>query len=401
MSSAPTATDRSRRKDARSPRSASASGTPGARPARFRAERLRRSELLQVSTSFKVLDDFEPQALGLTYWFDPPDTGGPFRVQVRFSGRRLNASGEARKRDAFDVVDTVSEVLPGSGPVAVTKRIADLTAGNWQVTASAQCADQSQPRRPAVKLPKATATGSTGYAPVVRVRAPGAVLGVWPALVVTGVVIALVLQFLLARNAALAAGRLLLVSTLGALVGLAGAKVYYAVEHRGRKQTGLLTTGMCIQGFVIGITATLLAGTAVAGLRVGAVLDVTAPGLLVAMGIGRIGCFFAGCCAGRPTRSRWGLWSSDRRLGLRRIPTQLVESAAAFTIGAVALLIAAAGTGDEGGALFVAALAAYVLVRQLLFPLRSLGRNTRHGRAVTMLLAGATLLGAGAAMLLG
>ena len=35
---------------------------------------------------------------------------------------------------------------------------------------------------------------------------------------------------------------------------------------------------------------------------------VTAPGLLVAMAVGRVGCFFAGCCGGPPTASRWGVW---------------------------------------------------------------------------------------------
>lgn len=56
---------------------------------------------------------------------------------LRPPGRR------ARKGDAFDVVETVSDVLPGSGSVAVTKRISNLAAGSWQVTSSAQCADLS------------------------------------------------------------------------------------------------------------------------------------------------------------------------------------------------------------------------------------------------------------------
>ncbi len=36
----------------------------------------------------------------------------------------------------------------------------------------------------------------------------------------------------------------------------------------------------------------------------------------------RLGCFFTGCCAGRPTLSRFGIRSSDRRVVARRIPTR-------------------------------------------------------------------------------
>jgi prolipoprotein diacylglyceryltransferase len=65
----------------------------------------------------------------------------------------------------------------------------------------------------------------------------------------------------------------------------------------------------------------------------GVFLDVTAPGLLFAMAVGRVGCFFAGCCGGPPTASCWGVWSSDQHVGARRIPTQLLESVLAFSLG--------------------------------------------------------------------
>jgi phosphatidylglycerol:prolipoprotein diacylglycerol transferase len=94
---------------------------------------------------------------------------------------------------------------------------------------------------------------------------------------------------------------------------------------------------MCIQGFGLGAIGTLVIGAWATGMPAGPLLDVTAPGLLVGMTIGRFGCFFGGCCAGRPTASRWGLWSSDRRLGVRRVPTQLLESTVALVVGLAAL----------------------------------------------------------------
>jgi len=227
------------------------------------------------------------------------------------------------------------------------------------------------------------------FAPVVRVRAPGARLGVWPALVGLGAAVGLTVQALLAAHAHLPVTRLLLVSLVACLVGLVGAKLYYLTGHylRGRRPS-LLTAGMCIQGFVLGAIAALVVGARAAGVPVGALLDVTAPGLLFGMTIGRFGCFLGGCCAGRPTASQWGMWSSDRRLGMRRVPTQLLEAAVALLVGLAALLAVWATTPQPAGVVFIGAIAAYTLGRQLLFPLRATPRHTAHGRTLTMALAG-------------
>jgi phosphatidylglycerol---prolipoprotein diacylglyceryl transferase len=125
---------------------------------------------------------------------------------------------------------------------------------------------------------------------------------------------------------------------------------------------------------------------------IGPLLDVTAPSLLFGMTIGRLGCFFGGCCAGRPTASRWGLWSSDRRLGVRRVPTQLVEAALALVVGLVALLVVLRGAAKPAGGVFVGAIAAYTLGRQVLFPMRDLPRNTSHGRMLTIVVAALVVL---------
>lgn len=65
--------------------------------------------------------------------------------------------------------------------------------------------------------------------------------------------------------------------------------------------------------------------------------------LMLGIAVGRTGCFWAGCCVGRPTDSRWGTWSSDRCLGIRRIPTQFLDALQAFAIAwaAVAVVLAA------------------------------------------------------------
>lgn len=346
----------------------------------------RATRRLQV-TSFgcDALKDAEPQALGITYWFETPPDGKPYRVSISFTGRRIGVKGKPGRRDTFTVTEDIDGVIPGSGPMAVTTRVHDVAPGEWHVTATGQTKERAAGHLPG-KLPRASSSGTTAFPPVIKVRAPGAGLGVWPALVTVGVGVALTLMSVLARRAHLPTTRILLVSLVASMVGLVGAKAYYIVEHRtalGR----VSTAGLCIQGFVLGAVGTLVAGAALVDIPVGRLLDVAVPGLLLAMAIGRLGCFFGGCCAGRPTGSRWGLWSSDRHLGVRRIPTQLLEAAMAAAIGLVALLIVWSGGSKPSGMVFVAAISAYTLGRQLLFPLRDLPRHTAHCRKLTMVAA--------------
>lgn len=126
-----------------------------------------------------------------------------------------------------------------------------------------------------------------------------------------------------------------------------------------------------MDGFLAVALAAGIATYLAFGLPVGSVLDATAPGLFFAVAIGRVGCFLTGCCAGRCTSSRWGVWSSDRRIGARRIPAQLVESAAGLVIGVAAAGLVLAGVPSMEGVVFGAAFGAYLLVRQLLLRLRA------------------------------
>ena len=383
---------------AKSPTSRASTSTGARSQTRWAAQSGRRNRALEVTGfSCEPLDGLEPHALGVTYWFDAPPDGGPYTVKVRFSGRRIGVKGRPGRRDAFEAVETVDRVIPGTGRVAVTKRLSDVALGEWHVTATATATAEAAADRagrrsaPVVRLASGSSSGRTAYAPVVKVQAPGARLGVWPALVGVGVVCALVVQAVLARRSDLPGGRVLLISLAAAVVGLVGAKLYYLVEHHDRRPP-VLTAGMCIQGFVLGTVAALFLGALAVGISAGRLLDVTTPGLLFAMTIGRFGCFFGGCCAGRPTASRWSLWSSDRRLGVRRIPTQLLEAALAAAIGLAAWAAVAARPAPPAGIVFIGAMAAYTLGRQLLFPLRDLPRHTHHGRILTMAVAGAVLV---------
>jgi len=71
-----------------------------------------------------------------------------------------------------------------------------------------------------------------------------------------------------------------------------------------------------------------------------ATCDAFAPGLALGHAIGRLGCFAAGCCYGKPTHHFWGVTftspvansNAGTPLGIPLEPTQLIESAAELGI---------------------------------------------------------------------
>jgi phosphatidylglycerol:prolipoprotein diacylglycerol transferase len=81
------------------------------------------------------------------------------------------------------------------------------------------------------------------------------------------------------------------------------------------------------------------------GLPLWTTCDVFAPGIALGHVIGRFGCFFAGCCWGKPTRLPWGITFTDpfaaanvgTPLGVPLHPTQLYEAGAEALILVVLL----------------------------------------------------------------
>ena len=76
------------------------------------------------------------------------------------------------------------------------------------------------------------------------------------------------------------------------------------------------------------------------GLPLWTTCDVFAPGIALGHVVGRFGCFFAGCCYGKPTTLPWGITFTDpfaaanvgTPLGVPLHPTQLYEAGAELLI---------------------------------------------------------------------
>ncbi|RKZ18814.1 prolipoprotein diacylglyceryl transferase [bacterium] len=153
--------------------------------------------------------------------------------------------------------------------------------------------------------------------------------------------------------------------TLWILVGMIiGARVWYVIEMWNYYsqnvgaifrvwEGGLVFYGGFIGGFVGGLLY-----LKVSKLQFGKVTDVFAPGLALAIGIGRIGCFLNGCCFGKVTSSwigvefprRWNppVYETHLRNGwiqpgashsLPVIPTQIISAIDLLLIFGVLLFL--------------------------------------------------------------
>jgi phosphatidylglycerol:prolipoprotein diacylglycerol transferase len=211
-------------------------------------------------------------------------------------------------------------------------------------------------------------------------KVPGIFRPAYAGLITLGVLAGLALETLLLTTSHYQALRPLEFSLAAVAAGWIGGKLWYIAVQRGRQRDGY-----CIQGFIVGAAVVVVAvAVAGAGVPAGVYLSVTAPAVLIGMAIGRPGCFWAGCCIGRPTASRWGIWSSDRRLGCRRLPAQLLEALTSLVIGAAVLAVVLTEGLARSGPVAVAGLAAYTLARQFIVGLRAEPpTHWRYGRQAT------------------
>lgn len=150
------------------------------------------------------------------------------------------------------------------------------------------------------------------------------------------------LSWLRCRKRGLDGERLLTVALIAIVLGIVGAKVLFmAVTYTWDEITAavkangpiwLLQGGLVFYGGLIGGVAGAFIGAAIARTRLLRYCDAIVPTLPLAHAIGRMGCFFAGCCYGRVTDSWIGMSFPSAVTGLAEgvkvIPTQLIEAGA-------------------------------------------------------------------------
>ena len=354
--------------------------------------------------------DAEPQALVASHWFDSGDTGEPYAASVRFIGKRAGIHGRPGIHDQFVHDEVIDPVVPGTGPVAITATVYGLEPGDWSVDAqllpSLRAGEEprarSKPSKPSpippaawswrhwaisTRQPSLLKTRWALTAPLART--PAVMPGVYPALALIGAVVALATQAAILSRESMVVGPSLATALVAMVAGLVGAKAWYAILH---PDESIIRGGWAVDGFLVVAPVAMVAALHASSLPMGVVLDASTPGLFLAVAIGRVGCFVTGCCAGRCTSSRLGIWSSDRRVGARRIPVQLVESGTGLLLGLASLVLVLRDALPAPGLVFVLSFAGYTAVRQVLLRLRAEERRSARTVPLTAAAAAAILI---------
>jgi phosphatidylglycerol:prolipoprotein diacylglycerol transferase len=189
-------------------------------------------------------------------------------------------------------------------------------------------------------------------------------------------------------------GSVLLAAAVVTVAALVGAHALFRVLHPGG--VGVWTGGLASMGGVAAALAAAWICAQLAGEDVAVLLDRLVPAGLLALAIGRIGCFLGGCCYGRPTTMPWGVVFPDLGPPARE-PLQLYSAVADLALVALLLrLRGAPGTVARWGCI------GFGLVRAALDTLRDpatadplLGRLTLAQGAGLALALGAALAGRG------
>jgi phosphatidylglycerol:prolipoprotein diacylglycerol transferase len=210
----------------------------------------------------------------------------------------------------------------------------------------------------------------------------GFYLPAYGVLVATAFLAALWLTSRLARQAGLDSEKVVNLGVYCALAGIVGAKVLMIVldpEFRTHPLEVFSISTLQSAGIFYGglIAALVMAYYYMQrnGLPVFATADLFAPGVALGHAIGRLGCFAAGCCWGKPTHLPWAVTftNPDARavgvpLGIPLHPTQLYESFAEMIICGV--LYTLARRRHKPGSVIGLYLALYGTVRLLVEFLR-------------------------------
>ncbi len=154
--------------------------------------------------------------------------------------------------------------------------------------------------------------------------------------------LAIILCCVRAKKRGLAVDPLINVALFAIVLGIVGAKllfilVTYSWEEiiDGLRSNGfsfIMNSGLVFYGGLIGGVAGAFIAAAIFKIKLADYCDAIVPTLPLAHAIGRLGCFFSGCCYGAVTDAWYGVCFPNSVSGLdptlRVIPTQLIESGA-------------------------------------------------------------------------
>lgn len=160
--------------------------------------------------------------------------------------------------------------------------------------------------------------------------------------VAMGVLAALVITIKLGRSVGISAYMVTDMGVIMLISGIAGSRFLYVIINLDYYKHHLLAAfriwegGLVFSGGILAVLVAVMWYVKRRGLSLLEVGDLWSPGASLGQAIGRIGCFMAGCCYGKPTDSPLGVvFTSPHSLAPLNIPlhpTQLYHAFSGFVI---------------------------------------------------------------------
>ena len=143
----------------------------------------------------------------------------------------------------------------------------------------------------------------------------------------------------------------------------ASGQVINYLQHPGLIIGGV---GLTIYGAILGAALGIWVYCKITKTKMGYIVDLMAPGIIIAQAIGRVGCLLNGCCYGTPTTLPWGLVYTDPQSfgfngGIPTHPTVVYEIIYCIIVFVVLMMLRKKLKPD--GSLFALYLALYAAWR--------------------------------------
>lgn len=150
--------------------------------------------------------------------------------------------------------------------------------------------------------------------------------------------------------------------------GVVGARLLYVILNLAAYSRAPLSLFNLREGGLSwygGLLGGILATMIFARLRkvsIAALLDAAAPGVILGLGVGRIGCLLNGCCYGKPAPGLpWAITQTRALIAVPRHPTQVYEMLLDFAL--CLLILWWTRRARFSGELFIAMTGIYALIR--------------------------------------
>jgi len=167
--------------------------------------------------------------------------------------------------------------------------------------------------------------------------------------VATGFLVGLMVTIKIGKTEGIPPQQTMDIGFLMILAAIVGSRIMYVLMNlsyyieRPMDILKIWQGGLVFSGGIICVVVTVIWYTRKHHLSFWKMADMWAPAMAIGQGVGRIGCFMAGCCYGKPTGSTWGVVFTNPHslapLNIPLHPTQLYSAANGFIIFFILLLL--------------------------------------------------------------